>query len=192
MAPFLNQLPSGSLVGIDMPIGLLDAPRAGGRGCDQEARHAVGCRSSSVFSAPTRAVLHAADFGEVTGLTIQAFHLLPKIRELDEWITPERQSWVREFHPELCFTRLIGAPASHPKRTAEGRNERLLALPPDMAQLAESSDRVFRRQDVAPDDIVDALAVLCSVTAWGEGRGIVFPRSNAPTDARHLSMLIQG
>jgi predicted RNase H-like nuclease len=32
----------------------------------------------------------------------QAFGILPKIREVDQLMTPEVQETVREIHPELC------------------------------------------------------------------------------------------
>src|SRR5262245_52012138 len=42
-------------VAVDMPIGLLDRAAPGGRGCDRDARSALGRpRASSVFSPPTR------------------------------------------------------------------------------------------------------------------------------------------
>lgn len=33
----------------------------------------------------------------------QCFAILPKIREVDRFMTPERQRSVFEIHPELCF-----------------------------------------------------------------------------------------
>jgi predicted RNase H-like nuclease len=60
----------------------------------------------------------------IGGLSKQAYHLLPKIREVDALMTPNRQRTVVEAHPELCFARLLGHPCVAPKRTTEGRDER--------------------------------------------------------------------
>ena len=50
----------GVVVGIDVPIGLLET---GARTCDKEARRILGPRGSSVFPAPNRWMLdHADDF----------------------------------------------------------------------------------------------------------------------------------
>ena len=53
----------------------------------------------------------------------QAFGILPKIRELDRFMTSPLQEWVREAHPEVVFSVLGGAPMEHRKKTAEGKAE---------------------------------------------------------------------
>ena len=50
------------LVAIDIPIGVLDAFKTGGRRCDREARRLLGIRGSSVFPAPVRPALGAASY----------------------------------------------------------------------------------------------------------------------------------
>lgn len=119
---------------IDMPIGLLDRhPRC----CDVEARRRLGPRRSSVFPAPVRAALGAADYDEacrrsqaVSGqaLSKQAFHLLPKMAELDRLIEPTDQARVVEAHPELAFARLAGQPLDRSKHTRAGRADRIELL----------------------------------------------------------------
>lgn len=111
-------------IAIDMPIGLLDS---GPRAADVEARRRLGPRRSSVFPTPLRPMLAAQSYEEakaVAGLSKQAYHLLPKIREVDALMTPARQRTIVEAHPELCFARLLGHPCVAPKRTTEGRAER--------------------------------------------------------------------
>ncbi|HHP7238691.1 DUF429 domain-containing protein, partial [Longibacter sp.] len=107
-------------VGIDMVIGLPDRAASGGRACDRAARGLLGYpRSSSVFSPPARAALAAESYDEARalhtgtahdapGITIQAFHLFPKMREVASVVTPERQQRVREVHPELAFYEMNG------------------------------------------------------------------------------------
>ena len=84
---------------IDIPIGL---PEDGLRPCDLEARKAIGPRASSVFPTPCRASLTgwreyraACDLNEEAcgkRLSRQAFAILPKIREVDQLVTPEMQA----------------------------------------------------------------------------------------------------
>ena len=131
------------VIAVDMPIGL---PAEGRRACDSEARRMLGPRRSSVFPVPTRAALAATTFAEVRGLSIQGWHLVPKIREVDACWEPR----VVECSPELTFTVLAGAPMSHNKRTADGRAERLAVL----------GDVVTRAKGAATHDVLDAHACL--------------------------------
>lgn len=138
-------------VAVDMPIGLLDH---GPRACDVEARRRLGPRRSSVFPTPLRPMLAATTYAEasaVAGLSKQAFHLLPKIREVDALMTPDLQHTIVEVHPELCFAALRGSPCQSPKRTAEGRAERRAAVTAPL-------DRPPR--GAAWDDVLDACALV--------------------------------
>jgi predicted RNase H-like nuclease len=115
-------------IAIDMPIGLADSGR---RACDIEARRRLGPRRSSVFPAPLRPMLEASTYQDalaIAGLSKQAYHLIPKVREVDALMTPRRQRTIVEAHPELCFAELLGHPCRAPKRTAEGRAERQMVV----------------------------------------------------------------
>ena len=138
-------------VAVDMPIGLLDHGR---RACDVEARRRLGPRRSSVFPTPLRPMLGATTYAEasaIAGLSKQAFHLLPKIREVDAVMTPRRQRTIVEVHPELCFAALLGGPCAAPKRTAQGRAERLAAVHPPVERPPSGA---------AWDDVLDACALV--------------------------------
>jgi len=179
---------------IDIPIGLLDARQAGGRECDRLARKALGPRAASVFSPPPRPALAAKSYDEARpfGLTIQAFHIMPKIAEVERWITPERQRLLVEAHPEFAFRCLTGAPMAFPKRSREGRAERLAALAPLFPDLAERiAARPFARAQVAPDDIIDACALAWVACRRWLGRAVCLPAS-PPRDSRGLEMAIWG
>jgi predicted RNase H-like nuclease len=92
-----NRPPDLAILGIDIPIGLLDGSRA----CDKAARKLLGQpRGSSVFSAPCRASLRAANHAAATamnlritgkGLSQQAWGIVPKIKQVDDAMTPECQ-----------------------------------------------------------------------------------------------------
>src|SRR5262245_36642811 len=64
-AEILCLTPRPAVIAIDIPIGLLDTPQPGGRECDRQARRLLGRRASSVFTPPTRALLHASRYEQV-------------------------------------------------------------------------------------------------------------------------------
>src|SRR5262245_13195635 len=142
-------------MGIDIPIGLSDD---GPRACDVEARRRLGRpRGSSVFPAPCRAVLGVKGFPrscQVSRRTLgvamsqQTYRILPKIRDVDALMTPARQAFVREVHPELVFTILArrGSGLVEPKRTATGERVRLRLL----RQLAPRFDPMVERARLGP------------------------------------------
>jgi predicted RNase H-like nuclease len=108
---------------IDIPIGL---PSAGPRECDLAARRLLGRpRSSSVFPAPTRKLLSA----EAPRCSRQLLNIFDKIREADSVFGPARQGGWMEGHPEVSFALMAGGRGLvAPKRTPEGRAERLALL----------------------------------------------------------------
>ena len=151
-----------ALVAVDMPIGL---PVVGPRACDLAARRRLGRRASSVFPAPVRAVLGAADHAEALarsraacgrGLSVQAWNLVPKITEVDEAIAPGDA--VAEVHPELSFATLAGGPLASRKKDVAGAAERLALLRAHFPDVVEHLAR--RPRGCAPDDVLDAHAAL--------------------------------
>ena len=139
---------------IDIPIGLLDGPRA----CDLAARTLLGPRRSSVFPAPPRRLLRARRYAGQC--SIQLWNILGKIREVDEAMTRRLQRRIREAHPECAFALLGGAPLRFPKKTAEGEAERRKLLRPHFGEIA-------RLPGAARDDVLDAYALL-----WSAGRAV--------------------
>jgi predicted RNase H-like nuclease len=193
LAGVIARLDSGELaaVGIDIPIGL---PEMGPRRCDVEARRMIGPRRGSVFPAPMRGLLGAADYQDAlarcrarsgTGLSRQTFGILSKIEEVDRLVSPERQQHLVEVHPEVSFTALAGAPMAHSKRTTEGRAERLHALRgvfPDVEAHAH-----VPAAGTSPDDVLDAFAVAWSARRWSAG---AHARLGGAKDGRGLRMEI--
>ena len=194
----LALLPTSAVSAVDIPIGLLTEQQPGGRDCDRCARRLLGRRASSVFTPPTRPLLDATHYTQVRGhgLSIQAFNILPKIREVDCVMTPALQQQVYEAHPELAFQSLAGHPLQDRKKTVAGREERLRVLDNIPSLLFhgirpafEHVLHTYKRADVAPDDILDAyvlvwtaLRIWCAQAHW-------VPR-NPPHDARGLRMEI--
>lgn len=113
-------------IAIDVPIGLLDGSRA----CDKAARKLLGQpRGTSVFPAPCRSSLSGANHANaaainkrITGraLSRQAWSIVPKIKQVDDVITPTCQEWVFEVHPEISFWALAGGTPMTQSKREEG------------------------------------------------------------------------
>jgi len=187
-----------TVIAVDMPIGLLSEPQPGGRLCDRQARRLLGRRASSVFSPPSRRMLHAVHYDEVRtqGMSRQAFGLLPKIREVDRLMTPALQNTVYEAHPELAFTAAAGAPMRYNKKTAAGREERLQALSraaeprlPHPRQLLSQGLNALKRTHAAADDLLDGMALTRTAYRIATAQATCLP-PDPPADSLSLRMEI--
>jgi predicted RNase H-like nuclease len=192
---------AASVVGVDMPIGLLDRAVPGGRDCDRRARRLLGPRGCCVFTPPVRAALRARDYarallvnrrssGARLGISIECFGLFTKLREVDVALRsrPNLARRVHEVHPELAFRAMARAVAGlPPKRTAIGRAARLALL--------ERRFRSVRGYATAPprgaaaDDVIDAFAVCWSAARIAARRAVCLP-TRPGHDARGLPMAI--
>lgn len=196
--------PGISVLAVDMPIGLPERAGPGGRGPERCVRPLLGERQSSVFSVPARAAVFCEDYGAACAAALatsdpprkvsrQAFHLFPKIREIDTVMTPALEARVFEVHPELAFWRLNGERAmSLPKKVKSaasmpGLEERIALL------CRYGYDEAFLRQrpprGAGRDDLIDACVNAVIAERIAQGRATPFP--GAPErDARGLRMAI--
>jgi predicted RNase H-like nuclease len=72
-------------------------------------------------------------------------------------MTAALQSNVREGHPEVTFARLNGNFVEWPKKSSEGRRERLELLREHGVSIDVDAERLrLGRGNVALDDIIDA------------------------------------
>jgi predicted RNase H-like nuclease len=187
-------------IAIDMPMGFASIACKGGRACERAARALLPGKSSSVFSLPCRAALAATDYPQALalnrasgpdqiGLSKQGFHLLPKLRDLDSWITPQRQKRCIEAHPELAFARINeGKPVLSPKRKPAGRAERLrllrragIAVPKTMLETRPKGSGI--------DDLLDAIVLTRTAERHLRSDATCLP-AKPPLDARKLQMAI--
>lgn len=187
-------------IAVDMPMGFADAACKGGRLCEREARALLPGKSSSVFSLPCRAALAASDYAtalklnrasgpDAVGLSKQAFHLLDKLRDLDDWITPHRQKRCIEAHPELAFSLLNGGkPVLSRKRRPEGRADRLRLLRRAGFKVPEKTLSA-RPKGCAVDDLLDALVLTRTAERHLRGEATCLP-DKPPRNARGLRMEI--
>ena len=184
------------VVAVDVPIGLLER---GARQCDLEARRLLGVRRSSVFPAPIRPMLTARSHAEASrrrrrveakGVSIQTWAIVPKIAEVDRFLRADktRRAVVREAHPEVCFFFLNAQrPMTSPKRTAEGRAQRVSALRPWCGDRIDHALRDRDKLGCKADDIADAFAALWTAERIIRGLEVSIP-ANPPTDAYGLRM----
>ncbi|TGQ74842.1 DUF429 domain-containing protein [Mesorhizobium sp. M00.F.Ca.ET.186.01.1.1] len=203
-AALLAALPVDAIIAVDMPIGLPDFSAKGGRGPEALVRPLLGARQSSVFSIPSRAALYAdtSDFTNVEawydahrraselarstsdpprGVSIQAFGIFSKIREIDTLLIarPELRGRLFESHPEVAFCRLNGGQAmSLPKKikgavNPAGMEERKALL------CRHGFEKAFLDQaapkGAASDDFLDAAAMMLIADRIAGGEARPFP-----------------
>lgn len=189
------------LIAVDMPIGMVEF---GKRPCDHWARKKLGKKkSSSVFSPPRRGMLQfetyqdANRFGKAQGpreshgggLSKQAWNITPKIKQIDDWITPKRQERVFEAHPELAFAALNGGEPLPSKKSDEGQSARKQILQTHGFGRVIESAKDLPRRIAALDDVLDA-AVLCLVGGRIALGSAVCLGNPDQRDAKNLAMEI--
>ena len=214
----LTHFGDARVVLVDMPIGLLEEAKKGGRDCDIAARKALNAeevkRGSSVFPAPPRRYLKEAarnswwssdDYNRANGwpwcelgggISKQAFSITQKIVEVDEILLSRDKTAspkVREVHPEICFWALNQKkPMSNGKKGKAGRAERSQIV----SEFGFSSEAVrekvhhlgYNKSKVADDDILDALAAAITAKIGCQRGGFKTLPENPPTDSKGLPM----
>lgn len=203
-AALLDALPDDAIVAVDMPIGLPERAGHGGRGPEALVRRHLGQRQSSVFSIPSRAAVHAepgpfagieewyaahrrasavarATSKPPRGVSIQAFGIFSKIREIDALMIarPALRTRVIESHPEVAFWRLNdGHPMTLPKKVkgrinVPGMVERKALLA--RCGLPEAFVSAPPPRGAAADDFLDACAMLLIAERHARGEAVPFP-----------------
>ncbi|ANT48935.1 DUF429 domain-containing protein [Mesorhizobium amorphae] len=203
-AMLVDALPADAVVAVDMPIGLPDHSQRGGRGPESLVRPLLGQRQSSVFAIPSRAALYADtdDFTTVEawyvahrrasevakttsdpprGVSIQAFGIFVKIREIDALLIsrPELRGRIFESHPEVAFCRLnAGQAMSLPKKIKGAVNpagmEERKALLCRHGYEKSFLDRTPPK-GAAADDFLDAAVMMLIAGRIASGEARPFP-----------------
>jgi len=181
-AELIASVDSTARIGVDIPMGL---PDHGARACELEARQRLGrARKSSDFPAPPRQCLTAQSYEEACQLRFriegkkmsrQAYGILPKIREVDGYLTrhPETRRRIAEVHPEVSFAAWCGGNGmSHSKKSAAGKAERGVLISKEWPGAVERLRVALRGQDYVLDDLHDAFAALWSTNRWLSGKGV--------------------
>ena len=200
------------ILAVDMPMGLPDRAGSGGRGPERLVRTKLRHRQSAVFSVPSRAAVEAESPEGLSweealtahrrasrvaretsdpprGVSIQAFFLFPKIREIDGILRerPDLRDKVIESHPEVAFWQLRGGLEMDTPKKVKGK-----VNPEGMAErrslLAGKGIAPHVLHAPAPagageDDCLDAMA--CLLVAERHAQGIAQPFPDPPGRDRH-------
>jgi len=165
--------PDAAAIGVDIPIGLPDAPM---RDADRAARGFVGQRWPSVFPTYPRLVLEAPTYEEAKALcisrgwpkpSIQSYGMRHRILEIAALAQADER--VIEVHPEASFRELVGRDLPS-KRTASGAAERRMGLAQAGIRLPELS--------YPEDDILDAAVVAWTARRYALGHAVPLPESH--------------
>jgi predicted RNase H-like nuclease len=177
-----DRRPGLAVVAIDIPIGLPDdRPRH----ADSLARARLPRgRKSSVFPTPSRAaaaswprhtthpaVSRANREALGTGLSIQAFNLVPKILDVDRYVRSDPPMTVLEVHPEVSLAAIDPACVVPSKAGPVGRSARRRAL----GSLGLEIPTYTGGQGFGPDDLIDACAVAWTAARYVEGAAVSLP-----------------
>ena len=199
----LYRASDSNIILIDIPIGLRSIETSE-RLCDLESRKILNKRKSSIFPAPSRLAIRCKEYRRALqknkkatgrGLSKQSFNIMPKIKEVDDFIQSAnynpRKKLIREVHPDVCFWGLNGcSEMNYKKKSALGICERLQVLSAYIKNVNKIFDQTrsrYYKTQVADDDIIDAL--VCAVTALFNGSLSTFPLA-PETDTKGIPMEI--
>ena len=199
-AALMAEVGRSAVIAVDIPIGL---PSRGSRACDLEARQFLGRpRGSSVFPAPvlTCCLRHGSYVQlcalhqrvDERSLSRQAFHILPKIRDVDAYLLehPRDRARVREIHPEVSFAVWNDSRAmTHRKSKPEGRTERERLIDAAWPRARARLWCELRGSHCRRDDLNDAFAALWTARRIAAGTAVQMP-AIVEKDPRGLRMCI--
>ena len=200
----MREFPTADAYLIDMAIGLPECIEEAKKRPDKTARKELGKHGSTVFPIPCRqaimvdpndpqAVVKMRELNRSVlekSLSAQSINIIPKIRELDEFLDEHREykNVLCESHPELCFTRLNGRALMMKKKTVEGLEERRRILEKYLKNGMMDGIQVRAKElRCMPDDIMDAVCLAVSAALKAHGMCETIPEE-PETDVRGLVM----
>ncbi|OKY78706.1 MAG: putative nuclease, RNAse H fold [Candidatus Methanohalarchaeum thermophilum] len=167
---------------IDMPIGL---PEQEIRESDKKARKILSpYRHYSIFNTPIRKAVYAEDYEqacriqeEKTGKRIskQTWNIVPKIREVDQFLSQNKLIKLHESHPEIIFKQLGGNKVIKPsKHTKKGLKKRIQTITKNTILKEKEIQKAIRKTQGKKDDIIDAIVLSIAgkyeLTSIGKGK----------------------
>lgn len=188
---------------LDVPVGL---PSNARRVCDAAARRKLRERGRSIAYAPVREAVYkhnldqAKAINERAGYSIQnqAWSIVPRIREVDEFIdmNPGARDRLYETRPELCFYALNGGQPVAPASTTAGRHERERLVAdehPAATELYETARKEYLEPPYASflrdeTEILDAIVAAITARRPDEQLASLPAAGAVPRDDRGLPM----
>ena len=174
-------------IAIDIPIGL---PESGSRTCDKEARSLLVQRGCCVFSAPIRPLLDALTYGEACNrrysiegkkISLQTWHIIPKIREVDEFLRDNQHNSqkIYEVHPEISFLKMNKGCLLATKSRSAGKLERATLVDSYFGEgsFLRLKSSLLPRNGWGDDDLLDACAALWTAERIARGAMDMLPTS---------------
>lgn len=183
---------------VDMVMGLPSNIEQYEKRPDGIARRIVKPRTSTIFAVPTRQAVYEmtkekqrdANFLAIgKGLSEQTIAIIPKMRELDEFLLENKdyKNVIRESHPEVCFARLNGVVLTS-KSERNGIIDRIQVLEKYLPVLSEEYVRKSAKKlGCKPDDVLDAVCLAVTANLDAQGRTETIPETPA-TDDKGLKM----
>ena len=196
LADLLDRADAPAIAAIDMPIGLPERIGPGGRGPERLVRPMLGERQSSVFSIPSRAAIFAGEGMDERAayaaacaaalatsdppkkVSKQAFHLFPKIRELDRLARAGCAARLVESHPEVAFAMLAGGRGlTSPKKVKSRPNPAGLDERRELLVAHGFARAMLERppRGAGPDDLIDACVLALVALRVARGEAVAFP-----------------
>ena len=180
-------------VAVDMPMGLSDEPN---NKIDQELRKRLGERRSSLFPTPSSGVLNAQTYEEALernreitgkGISIQAWNLVPQIRQVRNVVHPSDTDQFVECHPESSFAAMANSPLLSKKLEVgiAQRVELVRAYIPDIDAIIKQLPKKCK-----VDDALDACAAAWTAKRYVRNKAIVFGGSEEDLEGYPLRIII--
>ena len=180
-------------VAVDMPMGLSDEPNSE---IDQELRKRLGERRSSLFPTPSSGVLSAQTYEEALernreitgkGISIQAWNLVPQIRQVRNVVHPSDTDQFVECHPESSFAAMANSPLLSKKLEVgiAQRVELVRAYIPDIDAIIKQLPKKCK-----VDDALDACAAAWTAKRYVRNKAIVFGGSEEDLEGYPLRIII--
>ena len=180
-------------VAVDMPMGLSNEPS---NEIDQELRKRLGERRSSLFPTPSSGVLSAQSYEEALernreitgkGISIQAWNLVPQIRQVRNVVHPSDTDQFVECHPESSFAAMANSPLLSKKLEVgiAQRVELVRAYIPDIDAIIKQLPKKCK-----VDDALDACAAAWTAKRYVRNKAIVFGGSEEDLEGYPLRIII--
>jgi len=193
---------SSKLTFVDMPIGLTNA--VWGRICEAEARKDIPTNyKSSIFTCPCLSAVYSETFEDANqaqrkitgkGLSIQAWNITKKIKEIDLLMKAKKMSFtnIYESHPEICFSLLNNGVYLSKKKTKEGIRERieLLERHSPIQDILDSTLTGTKRSTVMIDDLLDAACLAVSAQKAFRNNLCFYPKDKTQLNEEGLNIQI--